>query len=39
MGQKHGEQQRPYHVVKNPKIHQLLPTKIHEHPMVRQSQK
>jgi hypothetical protein len=27
------------YVVKNPKIHQLLPTKNHEHPMVRQSQK
>ena len=27
------------HVVKNPKIHQLLPTKNHEHPMVRRGQK
>jgi hypothetical protein len=25
--------------VKNSKIHQLLPPKNHEHPMVRQSQK
>jgi F0F1-type ATP synthase alpha subunit len=27
------------HVVKNQKMHQLLPTKNHEHPMVRQSLK
>jgi hypothetical protein len=26
-------------LLENPKIHQLLPTKNHEHPMVRQSQK
>jgi hypothetical protein len=37
MGQKYGEKKG--HVVKNPKIHQLLPTNNHEHPMVRQSQK
>jgi hypothetical protein len=27
------------HGVKNPKMHQLLPTKNHEHPMVGESQK